>query len=790
MAFFAYAPYTNTTANSNVAGDLTVSNEEGTPQLTYTVPTDNVSKQFDLITATAVDVPGNHNNVQNLQFNHVLSCIKFAAGDLRDCEITDIKLTNIHYSGTYTFSDETGGIGTWENTTDTKTICIGKGETADSKSVQSRVTGQERNFVLNAGEKNLMMLPQTLEQGAQLQVSFIFHSVDETEKKTDSNGAQTATANGTVSRTYTIDLSGRKWESGKTYTYILSTNSVNSILLVERPKNFAYDGTTTDATFRISSYKYVDGGKTEPLAWTVKYYDVNESGAMGAEIDKPSWIEETTDEATNTAGGYQPYAMKLVAQQMTATGGAVSAITALQEADAIGTEAEPIDLSLRDVMGNELENGRSTANCYVVRQPGWYTFPLVYGNGIKNGELNGVALGSTTKLNAYGETINSQYIYADNGKTEETMYDAVIVWQDAPQLITPASVQLTEDNHGIKFQIEKRHITQGNAVLAVRDNTDAHNILWSWHIWVTAQDFSDDALVTVPTTKPDNVEGISSATFMPVPLGYCDGATMEYKQLDFFVQITQTESGKTATFKVTQSAKETATYYSANAPYYQAFRKDPMCAAAGIGSGDNVASKKLYDVTVPFVSSNVATTIANSIKFPNTIFLGDNTATAGFWLSTDYRDLFSAGSTEHKAVYEPSYLATKKTIYDPSPVGFVVPCSGAFSSLVGATRTDISENQATGLPAGIEYKVEGSFNIFFAAMGWRGDGKGSSTTTVNYYPRQFKTRIGRASSTHGYTTAAGPRDQVFDDEIGYSNRHYIHCWGNSHSKAINPIKDS
>lgn len=708
VAFFAYAPYTNTTANSNVAGDLTVSNEEGTPQLTYTVPTDNVSKQFDLITATAVDVPGNHNNVQNLQFNHVLSCIKFAAGDLRDCEITDIKLTNIHYKGTYTFSDETGGMGTWENTTDTKTICIGKGETADSKSVQSRVTGQERNFVLNAGEKNLMMLPQTLEQGAQLQVSFIFHSVDETEKKTDSNGAQTATANGTVSRTYTIDLSGRKWESGKTYTYILSTNSVNSILLVERPKNFAYDGTTTDATFRISSYKYVDGGKTEPLAWTVKYYDVNESGAMGAEIDKPSWIEETTDEATNTTGGYQAYAMKLVAQQMTATGGAVSAITALQEADAIGTEAEPIDLSLRDVMGNELENGRSTANCYVVRQPGWYTFPLVYGNGIKNGELNGVALGSTTKLNAYGETINSQYIYADNGKTEETMYDAVIVWQDAPQLITPASVQLDEDHHFIKFQIEQRHITQGNAVLAVRDNNN--KILWSWHIWVTAQDMSTIRMNTLNTNASN---GITYADFMPVPLGYCDGVEKEYKKREFFVEVTQPASGMTATFKVTQNAKGDATYYGANAPYYNWGRKDVLLPSNGNGLYD----KEIFDNQYDWKRTQNVVTLGVSIQNPFTYYYGKDGnsydwCTTGVSNSPYYADLWTTANSGGAVATSstPIYTKTMKTIYDPSPVGFCVPPMGAFSIFTNANAYSsmIDADATTGKPSGRYFTCDGS----------------------------------------------------------------------------------
>lgn len=699
VAFFAWAPYTNTTANTSVASDLTVDNEQGAPKLTYTVPVDNVSKQFDLITATAVDVPGDHNNVQQLQFNHVLSCIKFAAGNLRDCKITDIKLTNIHYKGTYTFPDVTGEMGTWENTGDLKTICIGKGETADSKDVQSRITDQEANFILNAGEKNLMMLPQTLEQGAQLQVSFVFNSVDMEEKKTDSNGAKTAENNGTVSRTYTIDLSGRRWESGKTYTYILTTNSVNNILLVERPANFSFNG-TTEATFRVSSYKYINGGQTQPLAWTTKYYACTEDGSMGEEIEKPSWIETTTDAATNTAGGYQAYDMKLVAQQMTATGGAVSAITDLQNAEPIGTEAEPIDLSLRDVMGNTLANGQSTANCYVVRQPGWYTFPLVYGNGIKNGVENGVALGSTTKINADGNTINNAYIYLDNNRGEEAIGDAVIIWQDAPQLITPASVQLTDDKHGIKFQIEKRHITQGNAVLSVRDTEK--KILWSWHIWVTAADLGNTA--TIKTANNDPSVGITSAELMRIPLGYCDGVTMEYKQRDFFVQIIQTESGKTATFKVTQDAKETAKYYGPNATCYQWGRPVPLLPQDG-----NFNDKPYYDSATDANGNAYAFTkaptnnnisIATIIQTPFVFYYSNNTNAPGSGRIYDIKglDLWNVGSSIESSNF--NYKQSVKTIYDPCPTGFCVPSTGVFSGVLTTSWSslipaDISQGKAT-----------------------------------------------------------------------------------------------
>ena len=666
-------------------------------------------------------------------------------------------------------------MGTWENTADVQTVCIGQGETADKKDVQTRVTEQEANFVLNAGEKNLMMLPQTLEQGAQLQVSFVFNSVDMNEKKTDSNGAAHATeTNGTVSRTYTIDLSGRRWESGKTYTYILSTNSVNNILLVERPKNFAYDGTTTDATFRVSSYKYVNGGQTEPLAWTAKYFACTESGAMGEEIAKPSWIETTTDAATNTAGGYQPYAMKLVAQQMTASGGAVSAITALQQADPIGTEAEPIDLSLRDVMGNELANGRSTANCYVVRQPGWYTFPLVYGNGIKNGELNGVALGSTTKLNAYGETINSQYIYADNGKTEETMYDAVIVWQDAPQLITPASVQLTDDKHGIKFQIEKRHITQGNAVLAVRDNTDAHNILWSWHIWVTAADLGNTA--TVSTTNNDPSVGITSAELMRIPLGYCDGVTMEYKQRDFFVQIIQTESGKTATFKVTQNAKGTATYCAPTMPSYEWGRKDPLRPNNGS------AFKELYDAFAQGRYSNTTTTIAGSIKNPSVHY---NLACGNdgyYWTTEDNRDLWFVGNSSY--VTSVNFTKTLKTIYDPSPVGFSVPCTGVFSIFTTNTNGSswISANQESGQMGGYEFTCDGTTysnrtentpTIFLFGMGYINVTQGVPTNLCPAYQTSTPYSLGRCLPYHYYSNG----------NIG------INTWAKTEATAVLAMKE-
>ena len=73
-----------------------------------------------------------------------------------------------------------------------------------------------------------------------------------------------------------------------------------------------------------------------------------------------------------------------------------------------------IDLSLQDVYGHRINC--STANCYVVREPGQYKFPLVYGNAIKNGKVNTAAFTnnggeySHNFVNVSGKIITSPYI--------------------------------------------------------------------------------------------------------------------------------------------------------------------------------------------------------------------------------------------------------------------------------------------------------------------------------------------------------------------------------------------
>ena len=104
----------------------------------------------------------------------------------------------------------------------------------------------------------------------------------------------------------------------------------------------------------------------------------------------------------------------------------------------------------------------NTANCYVVSAPGTYTLPLVYGNGIKDGQPNPSAYTSTAQPSggANASHILRQFIdYKQAAITDPYIYNkytaanACLVWQDAQELIS--DVKLSADGRNLTFSVSK-----------------------------------------------------------------------------------------------------------------------------------------------------------------------------------------------------------------------------------------------------------------------------------------------------------------------------------------------
>ena len=384
-------------------------------------------------------------------------------------------------------------------------------------------------------------------------------------------------------------------------------------------------------------------GTTEPLEWTAETVD-----AGGASAPVPDWLTIQTSGTGNLSGS----------------------VAAQENSHRMQTEAAVVnyDLSTRDGLMN-------TANCYLVHAPGTYSLPLVYGNAIKDGATNAAAYTSTASgtniLNPFfnhSGRITNPYI-SDNGIT---LTDAKLLWQDVNGMIEESSVQLSGNR--LAFRVTDK-IDYGNAVLAV---FAGNTIAWSWHIWATDYDpYAADATKTVQNRTSPNTQ----FDFMTQSLGWCP--EKEYAAREARVKVTQSETGVTRIITVQQDYA----LISANSTCYQWGRKDPFP-----GSNGNV-NKPTYGPnawsSITGAPRQISTTsIQMYIKNPS----GFCTT---YGMDGQYYNLWSANSNVTGINTNP----VVKTVYDPSPAGFCLPPSGAFTGFtttgnVTSTVTDFNVSGA------------------------------------------------------------------------------------------------
>ena len=226
------------------------------------------------------------------------------------------------------------------------------------------------------------------------------------------------------------------------------------------------------------------------------------------------------------------------------SGGLNANVSRLRSMRIRGTMDEPIDLSTDNntLMGASL-SGVNTANCYVVTTPGWYSFPLVYGNAIKGGADNKTAYappsGSKSCLSPFvgadGKGITEPYINGSGAKA----VSARLEWQDAIGLVQRVKLKGSgSKNDIICFEVPAPTIREGNALISALDADG--QVVWSWHIWVCGA--TADELKPVTVTNKAN----KSYKFSPVNVGWVtpfQGA-ISYAGHRTGVRITEKSSGK------------------------------------------------------------------------------------------------------------------------------------------------------------------------------------------------------------------------------------------------------
>ena len=545
VRFFAFAPTVEDFNGLNTGGTLTMSGSDhkGSPTLTYTVPAD-VEKQTDLMTVNTDFSFSTTRAEVDLKFGHALTAVRIECGkDMLAGTISKVTISGIYGSGTQVIGSKT-----WEPSGATTSYTISKEITlpADEKS-GDKIHAGNGTAIAGTDSDNLtfILMPQTLPEKAAITIVF-------TDK-----------ASGTE-RTVTGSIAGQKWEAGKIITYSISPSSIHIIPSVEFSKNGVTDGDPTGDSISYLGVWY--DVKYSPAKVEITQAGVDTKTIAEIPIDKIKFQYKFEEEGKwqncdKDAGGL----LKIAPQP------------AFEEMNTKNPFSKTVEGSVKNPVSLAVDG--ETANCYLVDKAGYYSLPLVYGNGNVNEPAD-----HTTSLKYYPDH-NDVKMPAD-GKIPGAS-DAVLCWQDSPDLIDPDSVRIEGSN--LVFHIRKHTLAQGNAVLAVRNASK--QIIWSWHIWVTPH--KNTFYSKYCTSKPKT--GTYTYQLARYNLGWCEphGHSPSRKfQLKAVIDMSAYGGKSETDVEIgTFMQDEFRGSDAGDNTYYQWGRKDPMLG----GIYNNDTPKYTYD---------------------------------------------------------------------------------------------------------------------------------------------------------------------------------------------------
>lgn len=529
VRFFAFAPTVEDFNKLNTGGSLEMSDasHKGSPTLTYTVPED-VKKQVDLM-AVCAPVSATITPQVDLKFGHALTAVQIKCGeDMLAGTITEVSISGVYCTGTQTIGSDK-----WVTTSDKATYTIKQNITLPADDSKGDIIHTpEGTPIAGTGEDGLtfMLMPQTVPDGASITIKFKDEATD-------------------TERTLTCSIAGHKWPVGKILTYTVSPKSIHISAKVELSKKpitadapgdtIPYSGVWYDATWAANveiTQAGVEGSQTLDIPADKVKLQYNINGTT-------NWVNCTTND-----NGLLTIAAQPAYKEMNSS---------FDKTKEYSDESSPTPL---------LVDGKS-ANCYMVDKAGYYSLPLVYGNGtIEPTE-------KVTALKYYPKHDDTKMTSKEISGVE----DAVLLWQDAPDLIDPSSVKISADKKNLVFHIRQHTLAQGNAVVAVRDNSSPKKILWSWHIWVTP--YKSDFYSSYYESKPDASHTYKLAKYY---LGWCDSHdhndSRKFK-LQAAIDMSAYGGSTEETEKVVIGEFTQCEFRGSNAgdnTYYQWGRKDPM----------------------------------------------------------------------------------------------------------------------------------------------------------------------------------------------------------------------
>lgn len=213
---------------------------------------------------TTEELKGNSNIVVPLTFRHICTAVRFETGSqMQPGSIRSVTLKGIKKTGTYDMATYTWAL---TEATDDFTQKLNHATTG-TETAGSEVTSAAQTF---------MMLPQTLSDGATVEVVFVDGTTG-------------------TERTLSASIAGMEWPQGKTVTYKISITPEYEFKLSEEQ--------ILDAHYEIYQTTLSVSGVPEGTQWTISSPD-DVAVTIQAQSDMNSWAKQGywTDRNKNEQG--------------------------------------------------------------------------------------------------------------------------------------------------------------------------------------------------------------------------------------------------------------------------------------------------------------------------------------------------------------------------------------------------------------------------------------------------------------------------------------------------------
>ncbi len=652
--FYTYAPFDNGGRVSFVdAASITnaiYADSDKFPSIKYKEISNNPTEHTDLVYSIRKNIVRPSTDIVDLDMKHALSKVTFSAkhvtgegfipdSPLLDIEITNLTIKKVYKSGVLNYIDPS-------TSPDGSVIWNAHGDVGDYVFAIDRVKIGENQSpdatTFLGGDSTLFLIPQNFgtENAAQIEISWEYAG---------------------FARTKIIDLAGG-WQTGQAYHYVISIDPELELVTVtaqlvdwDDPKIIQSEITYTYLHLEKSTYT-IDFEEGDTIRLNINF----STDVQGREI-KVTYDE--TGKPTGTSVKLDTTNMRVacvlypnssyLSDSLTLKAGIIETRIRL-----VYQPKEVVDyanISKVNLMLKRTDDELLWSNCYIINPSTTarkeYYIPIHH----QIGRMYGLSIDSLQNTDSWRVEI---FAYDNKLTIDRILFDKISKH--------PISDVLGADSiPAIKISVPQNFGNPGNIIIAVKNSVGL--ILWTWHLWVT--DYDPNYILNYATdVEVGKWRGNSTM-----------GKVHRYQALDYSCHLDR-NIGATAASYSGQGGLGGSGWVA-----YQYGRLTPILGHQAKFQNGISYVNPLYNTESALYSREWA------IQNPDAVFYSSH----GFWCSDPEMsgkiwgdETLDATVPADATEDEEKAILFRKSIYDPSPLGWMIPPSREYSVVASHWRVD------------------------------------------------------------------------------------------------------